>query len=110
MLVLQKLRELIWIVFKNLIYYAGHNNTKYYLVVSYLHGKPTNNRIRQKIQQNLMKCIKEQNRSGKSSLIETLQDQVNESFFAKMIKETTLHKHYGVNQKKDCQPHKFRIK
>ena len=52
MLVLQKLRELIWIVFKNLIYYAAHNNTKYYLVASYLLVKPTNNTTRQKIQQN----------------------------------------------------------
>ena len=42
----------------------AHNNTKYYLIASYLLGKPTNNRARQKIQQTLMKCIKVQNRSG----------------------------------------------
>ena len=45
------------------MYYAAHNNTKYYLIASYLPGKPTNNRTRQKIQ-NLMKCIKVQNQSG----------------------------------------------
>ena len=27
------------------IYYAAHNNSKYYLIASYLLGKPTNNRI-----------------------------------------------------------------
>ena len=41
-----------------------HNNAKYYLIASYLLGKQTNNRIHLKIQQNLMKCIKEQNQSG----------------------------------------------
>ena len=46
------------------IYYVAHNNTKYCLITSYLLGKPTNNRTRQKIQQNLMKCIKVQNQSG----------------------------------------------
>ena len=46
------------------IYYAAHNNTKYYLIAPYLLGKPTNSRTRQKIQQNLMKCIKVQNQSG----------------------------------------------
>ena len=45
------------------IYYYTHN-TKYYLIASYLLGKPTNNRTSQKIQQNLMKCIKVQNQSG----------------------------------------------
>ena len=64
MLVLLKLRELTWIISKNWIYYAAHNNTKYYLIASYLLGKPTNSRTRQKIQQNLMKCIKVQNQSG----------------------------------------------
>ena len=44
--------------------YAEKNNTKYYLISSYLHGKSTNSRISQKIQQNLMKCIKVQNQSG----------------------------------------------
>ena len=43
------------------MYYVAHNNTKYYLIASYFLGKSTNNRTRQKIQQNLMKCIKEQN-------------------------------------------------
>ena len=41
--------------------YVAHNNTKYYLIASYLLGKPTINRTRQKINQNLMKCIKVQN-------------------------------------------------
>ena len=54
MLVLLKLRELTWIISKNWIFY---------LIASYLIGKPTNNSTRQKIQQNLMKFIKEQNRS-----------------------------------------------
>ena len=44
--------------------YAEKNNTKYYLISSYLHGKSTNSRISQKIQQNLMKFIKVQNQSG----------------------------------------------
>ena len=64
MLVLLKLRELTWIISKIWIYYVAHNNTKYYLIASYLLGKPTNNRTRQKIQQNLMKWIKVQNQSG----------------------------------------------
>ena len=42
----------------------GIINTKYYLIASYLLGKPTNSKTRQKIQQNLMKCIKVQNQSG----------------------------------------------
>ena len=46
------------------MYYVAHNNTKYYLIASYLPGKPTNNRTHQKIQQNLMNCIKVQNQSG----------------------------------------------
>ena len=46
------------------MYYGAHNNSKYYLIASYLLGKPTNNRARYKIQQNLMKCIKVQNQSG----------------------------------------------
>ena len=46
------------------MYYAAHNNTNNYLIVSYLLGKPTNSRTRQKIHQNLMKCIKVQNQSG----------------------------------------------
>ena len=43
---------------KKLIYYAAHNNTKYDLIALFLLGKPTNNRARQKIQQNLIKRIK----------------------------------------------------
>ena len=43
------------------IYFAAHNNTKYYLIASYLLGKPTNSRTRQKIHQSMMKCIKVQN-------------------------------------------------
>ena len=46
---LLKWRELTWIISKNWIYYTAHNNTKYYLITSYLLGKPTNNRTRQKI-------------------------------------------------------------
>ena len=42
------------------MYNAAHNNTKYYLIASYLLGKPTNNRISQKIQLNLIKFIKVQ--------------------------------------------------
>ena len=49
-------------ILKLYIYSAAHNNTKYFLIASNLHIKPTNSRTRQKIQQNLMKCIKEQNR------------------------------------------------
>ena len=61
---LQKLRELTWLISKNWIYYAAHNNAKYYLIASYLLWNQTNNRTHKKIQQNLMKCIKVQNRSG----------------------------------------------
>ena len=61
---LLKLRELTWILSKILIYYVEYNNTKYYLIASYLLGKPTNNRTSQKILKNLMKCIKVQNQSG----------------------------------------------
>ena len=61
---LLKLRELTWIISKIWIYYVAHNNTKYYFIASYLLGKPTNSRTRQKIHQNLMKCIKVQNQSG----------------------------------------------
>ena len=64
MLVLLKLSNLTWVISKNWIYYAAHNNTKYYLIASYLLGKSKNNRTRQKILQNLMKCIIEQIRSG----------------------------------------------
>ena len=46
------------------MYYDAHNNTKYYLIASYLLGNLTNSRTRQQIQQNLMKCIKVQNQSG----------------------------------------------
>ena len=42
-----------------------------------------------------------------SYLIETLQDQVNEYILYKRLEDTALHKHYGINQKKDCQPHKI---
>ena len=45
------------------MYYAAHNNTSYYLIASYF-LEITNNRTHQKIQQNLMKCIKVQNQSG----------------------------------------------
>ena len=61
---LLKLWELTWIISKFWMYYAAQNNTKYYFIASYLLGKPTNNRSRQKILQNMMKCIKEQNQSG----------------------------------------------
>ena len=75
-----------------MIYYAAHNNTKYYLIASYLFEKPTNNRTREKIQQNLMKCIKEQNKSETKLLTEALQDQVNESILLKRLEDTALHK------------------
>ena len=41
-----------------------------------------------------------------SQLIETLQDKVNESILLKRLEDTALHKHYEINHKKDCQPHK----
>ena len=65
---LLKLSKLTLLISKNWIYY---------LIASYLPGKPTNNRTSQKIQLNLLKCIKEQNRSGTKLINETLQDQVN---------------------------------
>ena len=45
-----------------------------------------------------------------SYLTETLQDQVNGSILHKRLRDKILHKHYGVNQKKDCQLHKCSIK
>ena len=45
-----------------------------------------------------------------SELIETLQDQVNESIFLKRLEDTALYKYYEINQKKICQLLKFRIK
>ena len=65
------------------MYYAAHNNTKYYLIASYFLGKSTNSRTRQKIQQSLMKYKKIQNQSGTKQLNETLQDQLNESILLK---------------------------
>ena len=44
-----------------------------------------------------------------SLLIETLQDQLNGSILFKRLVNAVLQKHYGINQKKDSQPHKFRI-
>ena len=64
MQVFTKFKRIKLIIFKNWIYYVAHNNIKYYLIASYLLGKPTNNRTNQKIKQNLMKCINVQNRSG----------------------------------------------
>ena len=55
----KKLSKLTWAISKNWIYYAAHNIIKYYLIASYIFGKSINNRARQKIQQNLMKNIKE---------------------------------------------------
>ena len=58
-----------------------------------------------------MKFIKVQNGSG-TKLInsESLQDQVNESILLKILEDTALHRHYGVNQNEDCHKNKFRIK
>ena len=61
MLVFIKVKRINLNNIENLIYYDAHNNSKNYLIASYLLGKPTNNRTSQKIQQNLMKCIKVQN-------------------------------------------------
>ena len=44
--------------------YLVSKNWIYYLIANYLLRKPTNNRTRQKIQLNLLKCIKVQNGSG----------------------------------------------
>ena len=64
MLVFTKIKRIKLIISKFWMYYATLNNTKYYLIASYLLGKPTNSRTRQKIQLNLMKCIKVQNQLG----------------------------------------------
>ena len=59
MLVFTQFKRINIIIFKNWIYYVAHNDTKYYLIASYLLGKPTNSRTRQKIfKKTLMKCIK----------------------------------------------------
>ena len=62
MLVFIKVKRINLNNIENWIYYAAFNN-KYYLIASYLLWKPTNSRTCQKIQQNLMKCIKVQNQS-----------------------------------------------
>ena len=60
---LLKLRELtLKKILISWIYYAAHYNTRYYLIASYFLVKPTNNRTRQKIQQNLMNGIKVSNK------------------------------------------------
>ena len=61
-LFLLKWRELTWKFSKTGIYYVAHNNTKYYLIASYLLGNPINNKTSRKIQLCLMKCFKVQNR------------------------------------------------
>ena len=55
MLVFIKLSKLTFLISKNWIYY---------LIASCLLGKSKSNRTRQKIQLNLLKCKKVQNRSG----------------------------------------------
>ena len=64
MLVFIKVKKINFNNIENLDILCSHNNTKYYLIASYLLGKPANSRTHQKIQQNLMKCIKVQNQSG----------------------------------------------
>ena len=64
MLVFTKVKRIKLNNIEKLDILIAHNNTKYYLIASYLLWKPTNNRTRQKIQQNLIKCIKVQNQSG----------------------------------------------
>ena len=109
-LFLLKLRELTWIISKIWMYYARHNNTKYYLIASYLLGKPTNSRTRQKIQQNLMKCIKVQNQSRTKLIKWDSSRSIKWIYFVKKrLIDNALHKHYEINQKNNCQPHKFRI-
>ena len=48
MLVFIKVKRINLNNIENLIYFVAHNNTKYYLIASYLLGKPTNNRTSQK--------------------------------------------------------------
>ena len=48
MLVFIKVKRISLNNIENLIYFVAHNNTKYYLIASYLLGKSTNNRTRQK--------------------------------------------------------------
>ena len=56
-----------------------------------------------------MKCIKEQNQSGIKWINWDSSRPNNGSILPKRLEDTALHKHYGVNQKKDCQPYKFKI-
>ena len=48
MLVFTKVKKINFTISKIWIYYVEYNNTKYYLIASYLLGKPTNNRTHQK--------------------------------------------------------------
>ena len=89
---LLKLRELTWIISKFCIYYKAFNN-KYYLIASYLLGKPTNSRTRQKIQQNLMKCIKVQNQSGTKPIRWDSSRSIKWIYFVKKrLVDNALHK------------------
>ena len=57
-----------------------------------------------------MKCIKVQNRSGTKLINWDSSKPIIESILLKRLEDTTLHKHYEVIQKKNCQSHKFMIK
>ena len=60
MFVFIKLIELTGIISKHWIYYAEHNNTKYYFIAPYWDTMPAKEkRKHQTIQQNLIKCIKD---------------------------------------------------
>ena len=59
-----------------------------------------------------MKCIKVQNQSGTKLIKWDSSRSIKWVYFVKKkrLVDNALHKHYGVNQKKNCKPHKFRIK
>ena len=58
MLVFTKVKRINFTISKIWIYYVEYNNTKYYLIASYLLGKPTNNRTSQKILKKLDEVYK----------------------------------------------------
>ena len=67
-------------------------------------------RTHQTIQQNTIKCIKVQSRSGTKWTIKDLQNKLNEFVLLKKLEEAALHKHYGIRQSKRLSADKFKIK
>ena len=101
MLVIIKLIELTGIISKHWIYYAEHNNTKYYFISQYRDVMPAKRkRTHQTIQQNLIKLIKNQNWLGAKLINWGSSRPTKWIHFTKRLENATLYKQYGIRQKK----------